>query len=57
MVLGVKMNAEVGRKLQDKSIEGSGRGSNGSFNFELWAADVRPKLIAALQKRSGDLSV
>lgn len=51
------MNAEVGRKLQDKSVEGSGRGSNGSFNFELWAADVRPKLIAALQKRSGDLSV
>lgn len=55
MALGVEMNIEVGRKLQSKSVERAVRDNNDGFNFELWAAEVRPKLIAAIQKRSGDL--
>jgi len=33
-------------------IESSFRYNNESFNFELWAKEVRPQLVAALQKRS-----
>jgi len=27
-------------------------GNNDSFNFDLWVKEVRPQLIAALQKRA-----
>lgn len=45
------MKSDV-KKESNKAPE-SATGHNPEFNFDLWAKQVRPQLLAALQKRGG----
>ena len=45
------MNTEVKERSQDRSVEASTI-SNGDFNFDRWAKEVRTQLVAAIQRRS-----
>ena len=47
------MSTKGKRKLNDKLVETAVTYSSDSFNFELWTKEVRPQLIAALQRRAG----
>lgn len=42
----------MNKKCKNQPLEAVNSIKYNSFNFELWAALVRPQLIAALQKRS-----
>jgi hypothetical protein len=44
------MNTELENKQQDKPVQVPVIPNNDSFNFESWAREVRPLLLAALQK-------
>jgi len=46
------MNAEVKNQTQDKLVETPNSYSEDSFNFDLWAREVKFQLVAALQRRS-----
>lgn len=49
------MNTHLNNKQQDKFVKGAVSANNDSFDFELWAREVRPLLLAALQKRATKL--
>lgn len=46
------MSTQVKKNLKDELVEESLSNNNDSFNFDVWAAEVRPQLYAALQKRA-----
>ncbi|UBF26481.1 hypothetical protein K9N68_00230 [Kovacikia minuta CCNUW1] len=45
------MNTKVKKESKPKPDEGSVPGQNVNFNFDLWAAQVRQQMIAALNRR------
>jgi hypothetical protein len=44
------MNTQEAKKLQTQTANSSSSNHAG-FDFELWAKEVRPQLLAALQKK------
>ncbi len=46
------MNSNIQKQRNNESIDTSVSYNNNSFNFELWAKEVRPHLVAALQRRA-----
>ncbi len=45
------MSEEAKKKQSNELVKASDSNLNKSFNFELWAREVKRQMIAALQKR------
>ena len=46
------MSTKAEKRQKNKSIAVSASGGNDSFNFELWALEVRRQMLASLQKKA-----
>ncbi|MBV8886727.1 MAG: hypothetical protein JO235_22410 [Chroococcidiopsidaceae cyanobacterium CP_BM_RX_35] len=45
---------KVKKPSQNQLLETSSNDNQSSFDFELWVKAVRPQLLAAIQRHSGD---
>lgn len=46
------MSTKVENRKKNKSVAASASGGKDSFNFELWALEVRRQMLASLQKKA-----
>jgi hypothetical protein len=51
------MNAKLTNQQQNRSIAAFISDSSDSFDFDLWASQVRRQMIAVLQKRDSERDV
>jgi hypothetical protein len=47
------MDTKVKKQLQNQPNEASANGGQDGFDFERWVREVKPQLIAALRRSSG----
>jgi plasmid rolling circle replication initiator protein Rep len=51
------MNANLNNQQQNNTVRASLSANNNSFDFELWANQVRRQMIAVLQRRYSEKEV